>query len=291
MAGRRTIIQIVFAALSNSYYKGFLEGGIYKGASKSACVPGLNCYSCPGALGSCPIGAMQAVLSDRDYNFSLYAAGFIMLFGAALGRVVCGFLCPFGLVQDALDKIPFNHKIRRVAGEKYLKSLKYLILAVFVIILPAFIKNDFGSGDPWFCKYICPSGTFMAGWPLVMLNDGIRDAAGLLYAWKSFILIVLLLLSIVIYRPFCRYLCPLGAIYGLCNKISFYSYEIDQEKCTACGTCRQVCKFNLEVYKNPNSVECIRCGECIRGCPTTAIKRRKLAPARVERKSSDVAEN
>lgn len=291
MGRRRTIIQIVFVALSNAYYKGFLEGGIYKGPAKSACLPGLNCYSCPGALGSCPIGAMQAVLSDKSYNLSFYVAGFITLFGAALGRAICGFLCPFGLIQDALGRIPFKYKFRGIYGDKYLKYLKYFVLVIFVLLLPAFLINDFGSGDPWFCKYICPSGTFMAGWPLVAINEGIRETTGFLFAWKSLILISVLIISVVVYRPFCRYLCPLGAIYGVCNKISLYRFEIDEEKCTGCGVCRKACKLDISVHENPNSIECIRCGECISSCPTAAIKRSRLIQKKVERSVDDVAEN
>lgn len=276
MSKKRTLIQITFSVVSNAYYKGFLEGGIYKGNAKYACMPGLNCYSCPGALGSCPIGSVQAVLADKNDHFPLYAAGFITMFGAVFGRAVCGFMCPFGLIQDALDKIPFRHKVRKAYGDKYLRLLKYLVLILFVCLFPALIKNEFGSGDPWFCKYICPSGTIMAGWPLSILNEGIRAATGLLFAWKSLILILLVVLSVIIYRPFCRYLCPLGAIYGLFNKLSFYQYEIDPMKCTHCDACRNACKMDIHVYDDPNSRECIRCGECIRSCPETAISKRKL---------------
>lgn len=287
MGKKRTRIQISFAILTNAYYKGFLEGSIYKGNGKYFCLPGLNCYSCPGALGSCPVGSIQAVMTERNYHFPMYAAGFVILFGAVLGRAVCGFLCPFGLIQDTLDKIPFRYKIRKVYGDKYLRFLKYLILIIFVLLLPALIKNDFGSGDPWFCKYICPSGTVMAGWPLSVLNEGIRAATGLLFAWKSLILVLLVVLSIIIYRPFCRYFCPLGAIYGLFNKVSFYKFDIDQVKCTHCGACQKACKLDINVYLHPNSTECIRCGECINACPETAISKSRPAFISRERNSTD----
>ncbi len=290
MGKKRTLIQVSFTILTNAYYKGFLEGSIYKGSGKYSCLPGLNCYSCPGALGSCPVGSIQAVMTERNYHFPLYATGFIMLFGAVFGRAVCGFLCPFGLIQDALDKVPFRYKIRKAYGDKYLKFLKYLILIVFVLLLPALIKNDFGSGDPWFCKYICPSGTIMAGWPLSLLNEGIRAAAGLLFAWKSLILILLVVLSIMIYRPFCRYLCPLGAVYGLFNKVSFYKFDIDQAKCTHCGACQKVCKLDINVSEHPNSTQCIRCGECINACPEIAISKSKPAFINKERDGTDVKE-
>lgn len=267
----RTAVQILFAALSNGYAAGFARGTIYKGPGKFVCVPGLNCYSCPGALGSCPIGAFQAVLSSRNYRFAFYVVGFLMVVGALLGRVVCGWLCPFGLVQDLLHKIPFPKKIRKVPGDRWLRWIKYVLLIGFVIVLPLTVVDVVGQGQPWFCKYICPSGTLLGGLPLIAANPLLRDALGWLFTWKAAILVVLVLLSVVIYRPFCRYLCPLGAIYGLFNPIAVYRLKVEEDKCVRCGKCQSACKLNLAVYKTPNHAECIRCGDCMRACPTGAV--------------------
>lgn len=267
----RTAVQILFAALSNGYAAGFARGTIYKGPGKFVCVPGLNCYSCPGALGSCPIGAFQAVLSSRNYRFAFYVVGFLMVVGALLGRLVCGWLCPFGLVQDLLHKIPFPKKIRKVPGDRWLRWIKYVLLVGFVIVLPLTVVDVVGQGQPWFCKYICPSGTLLGGLPLIAANPALRDALGWLFTWKAAILVVLVLLSVVIYRPFCRYLCPLGAIYGLFNPIAVYRLKVEEDKCVRCGKCQSACKLNLAVYKTPNHAECIRCGDCMRACPTGAV--------------------
>ncbi|MBO4706633.1 MAG: 4Fe-4S binding protein [Spirochaetaceae bacterium] len=267
----RLIIQACFAALSNGYIKGFTTGRIFEGATKYVCVPGMNCYSCPGALGSCPIGALQATLNSWDYKVSMYVVGILVVFGTFLGRFVCGFLCPFGLIQDLLFKIPFVKKIRRLPGEKALRWLRFVFLGIFVIILPMFVEDFMGMSEPWFCKWICPVGTLEGGIPLVLLNSAMRSAAGFLFKWKLVILIVILLSSIVIYRPFCRYFCPLGAIYGIFNKISFYRLRVDPTKCTKCGTCQKVCKLDIEVFKNPDSMDCIRCGDCKTACPHKAI--------------------
>lgn len=268
----RLVIQILFTAVTNGYAVGFVKGRIYQGDLKSVCVPGLNCYSCPGALGSCPIGALQAVLGSPGKNFSFYVIGFLMAVGALLGRFVCGWLCPFGLVQDLLYRIPFYKKVKSLPGHRWLRYLKYLILVVFVILLPLIAVDIIGQGSPWFCKLICPAGTLEGGWTLPILNASLRPALGWLFTWKSFLLILILFLSIVSYRPFCKYLCPLGAVYSLFNPFAFYRLRVDESKCTKCGACSEICPMEITVHEKPNSLECIRCGRCKATCPTGAIQ-------------------
>lgn len=267
----RHIFQLLWAVITNSFVTGFIQGRIYTGSLKNLCVPGLNCYSCPGALGSCPIGSLQSLISSRNYKFTFYVSGFLIFIGAVFGRFVCGWLCPFGLVQDLLHKIPFPKKLRTFRGDKILRKLKYVILLVFVIILPMVIVDITGQGDPWFCKYICPAGMLQGGLPLTLLNEGLRDTIGFLYAWKFVILAITVILSIIIYRPFCKYICPLGAIYSFFNKISVFTLRCDKEKCVECGKCGKVCKMNVDPKEAPNHSECIRCGLCEKNCPTGAI--------------------
>lgn len=267
----RTIIQSAFTILSNSYLVGYFNGSIYTGNLKSACVPGLNCYSCPGALGSCPIGALQVFTGGRSAALPLYIVGFLTVIGALIGRFVCGFLCPFGLLQDLLYKIPFFKKMGTLPGDKWGKFLPYVILLLFVILIPIFVVDATGLGAPAFCKYICPSGTIGAGIPLAILNSSIASSIGGLYWWKVAILVLILALSVIAYRPFCRYLCPLGAIYGLFNPIAFLGFKIDKHTCTDCGTCKKTCKWSIDTRKTPNSRECIRCGDCVRACPENSI--------------------
>lgn len=268
---KRKLVQIITLISTNGYFKGFLEGSIYSGKFKSICVPGLNCYSCPGAFDACPIGSLQAVISDIKYKFSFYIVGFLTLMGVTMGRFICGWLCPFGLIQELLNKIP-SPKFKVSKRFEKLKYLKYVILLVFVILLPMFWVNDVGMGSPTFCKYICPAGTLEGGVPLTLLDTSLRSALGFLFAWKLTLLIITIILSIIIFRPFCRFICPLGAIYSIFNPISIYRLKIDKDKCTSCGTCAKKCKMDIEVYKKPNSLECIRCGECKSACSQGAIK-------------------
>ena len=266
----RLWVQVIFTALTNGYVLGFAKGKIYQGGSKQVCVPGLNCYSCPGAVGSCPIGSLQAVIGSRNFNVSFYVIGFLMIIGTLMGRFVCGWLFTFGLIQDLLHKIPIK-KIQKVPGDRYLRYLKYVVLAVFVIGMPLLLTGKSGYSSPWFCKLICPSGTLLGGIPLISTNPNLQKVIGVLFNWKMSILVLVVVGSILIYRPFCKYLCPLGAIYGLFNRFSLYRYEIDNSKCTKCGLCHKKCEMGIKVYETPNSAECIRCGKCMKVCPHQAI--------------------
>lgn len=269
--GRRNIFQFIWALITNSFAFGFAQGKIYTGKLKTLCLPGLNCYSCPGAVASCPIGSLQAVISSRNFKFSFYVVGFMVFIGAIFGRFVCGWLCPFGLLQDLLHKIPFPKKIKTFKGDKLLRNLKYVILLVFVIILPMCLVDITGLGEPWFCKFICPAGTLEGGIPLTVMNESLRKALGFLWAWKFVILVLILVLSVIIYRPFCKYLCPLGGVYSLFNGISVFRLRFDESKCVSCNKCSKVCKMNVDPTKNPDHTECIRCGLCVEACPTNAL--------------------
>jgi polyferredoxin len=267
----RKIIQAVWTFVTNSYLAGFINGKIYIGKLKSVCVPGLNCYSCPGSLGSCPIGSLQAVLGSSEYRFSFYLTGFFFVIGTLFGRAVCGFLCPFGLIQELLHKIPFYKKIKTFRFDMHLRYLKYIILLFFVILFPMLIVDVVGGGEPWFCKWICPVGTLEGGIPLMFSNPALQNTIGFLYTWKITILFVTVIFSIIIYRPFCKYVCPLGAIYALFNKVSVYGYQIENDKCTDCKQCEKNCPMQISPRTQCNHAECIRCGTCKKSCRSNVI--------------------
>lgn len=267
----RHYIQALGTLFFNGNLEGFFKGEIYKGPTKGVCVPVLNCYSCPGALGACPIGSLQAVVGS-DRKFSAYVMGLLILFGITMGRFFCGYLCPFGFVQDLLFKIKTKKIKVRDSIHNKLKYLKYLILVVFVIGLPFIVSIKKGYSDPYFCKYICPAGILEGAVPLLAKNQILRGAIGALFFWKMLLAILFIVLSILIYRVFCKYICPLGAFYGIFNPISFYKLNIDEDKCIKCNKCTTACKMHIEPYKDPNSPECIRCLDCKRACPTKAIE-------------------
>lgn len=264
-------VQLTTAVLVNGYAIGFQRGKIFTGGTKVLCVPVLNCYSCPGALGACPIGALQTALGGVRSRFPFYVLGLMMLFGVVLGRAVCGLLCPFGLVQDLLHKIPLP-KVRVPRRlDRPARYLKYGVLLVLVVGLPAFAVTETGVRPPYFCKYLCPAGTLEGGIPLMIADPALRKLAGGLFSWKVLVLAVILAASMLIHRPFCRYLCPLGAFYALFHRFSFYQMRLDQNRCVSCGECERTCPMGVEVTKNINSPECIRCGKCKAVCRAGAI--------------------
>ncbi|HIZ24318.1 MAG TPA: 4Fe-4S binding protein [Candidatus Gallimonas intestinigallinarum] len=266
---KRRLIQLYAALLTNANIKGFISGTIYTGSSKVMCVPGLNCYSCPGAIGACPLGALQNALANSGTRAPVYVLGILALFGIILGRTICGFLCPTGLLQDFAYKIR-TPKLKKSKVTRLLSYLKYILLVVLVIAVPlAFVGQD--RLIPAFCKFVCPAGTFGGAISLLFHPDN-ADLYGMLgpmFTWKFALFCAIAVACVFIYRAFCRFICPLGAIYGFFNKIALLGIKLDKEKCTDCGLCVAHCKMDI---KRVGDHECINCGECIAVCPTKAIR-------------------
>lgn len=276
---RRKYIQFLTILLTNPEAANLCSGRIYKGGGKAFCAPGLNCYSCPAAALSCPVGALQAV--GGQAGFSFYVSGFLLLIGVLWGRLACGFLCPFGLMQELLHKLPCPRKKLYLP----LRWVKYGILAVFVLLWPAASLLYGGAGVPAFCQYICPAGTLEGAVPLLLAHPEFRQAAGGLFAWKALLLVLIIAGSMSIYRLFCRMLCPLGAIYGLLNRVCLYRLQVDKGRCTDCGKCAKACPMDVHPAHQPHSPECIMCGKCMAVCPQQALywgKERDLSIAKVD---------
>ncbi len=265
---QRRLIQLYTALLYNAQIKGFITGNIYTGNSKYLCVPGFNCYSCPGAVGACPLGALQNALAASGNRWPTYVIGILMLFGLTLGRTICGWFCPLGLMQELLFKIP-TPKIKKGRATRVLSYLKYVILAVFVVIIPLWYSLQ-SYPVPAFCKYICPAGTFEGAVGLLSnpVNEPAFGMLGVLFTRKFVILMVIVLACVFCYRAFCRFICPLGAIYGFFARFAVIGVKVEPTKCTDCGRCVSVCQMDIHCVGDH---ECIHCGQCIDACPTKAI--------------------
>lgn len=269
LPSKRRLIQIYSMLLFNANIKGFVTGTIYQGPLKNVCTPGLNCYSCPGASMACPLGALQNALIASDKTAPYYMIGIILLYGFLFGRWICGFLCPFGLVQDLVYKIK-SPKVKKGRVTRAFSGLKYVLLLLFVVVIPlAFIIED--SIIPAFCKYICPAGTLGGAIGLLSnpANTNLLTMLGGLFTWKFAVLVVIMVACVFMYRFFCRFICPLGALYSLFNKIALFGITYDKSSCIDCGKCVTHCKMDIH---HVGDRECINCGECIPVCPTKAIQ-------------------
>ena len=273
---KRKIIQLYAALLHNAYIKGFITGKIFTGDSKATCLPGLNCYSCPGAVGACPLGSLQNALASSKTKLPTYILGIILLYSIILGRTICGYLCPFGLIQELLYKIK-TPKLKKNKVTRVLSYFKYVLLFALVIILPlVYGLQEKNLPVPAFCKYICPSGTSL-GAIFLLSNPNNSDFFGMLgslFTWKFALLVIFLVASVFIFRFFCRFFCPLGAIYGLFNKLSILGVKVDKSKCNSCGACVSHCKMDV---KEVGDHECIQCGECKSVCKLNAISWKTLS--------------
>ncbi len=228
--------------------------------------PVLNCYACPLAQVACPIGSLQHFLVVGTIPF--FVLGMTALFGALAGRFYCSHLCPFGFFQDLLAKIPL-HKFRIPAWTGY---GKYVSLVALVLIMPLLVK------EPFFCT-LCPAGSLEAGIPIATqawlekqsgaggvfgADFGILGMIGWWFWFKLSLLAALIGTAMVIRRPFCRMICPLGALFGLFNRVSLLVHPPRSDD----GKIRlylRDCPVHINRPEHVNSHHCIKCRECYKG--------------------------
>lgn len=265
---QRRLIQVYAALLYNAHVKGFISGSIYTGKLKLLCTPGLNCYSCPGAIGACPLGALQNAIAASGSRTPAYIIGILLLYGLILGRTICGYLCPIGLLQEMLHKIP-TPKLRKSHVTRKLSYVKYVLLILFVFLIPIYYLLQH-LPLPAFCKYICPAGTVEGAVILLSHPDNAEKLSmlGELFTNKFVIMVAIGSACVFIYRAFCRFLCPLGAIYGMFAKVAVIGIKVEPAKCVDCGKCVGCCPMDIRYVGDH---ECIHCGKCIDACPTNAI--------------------
>jgi len=233
----------------NAYLKGFVTRAVYQGAGKGFCTPVLNCYACPSAFFSCPVGTLQHFMVVHQIPF--YALGYLGIIGALVGRMACGTLCPFGFFQELLYKLS-SFKIRIPI---YLRSFRFAVLVFLVFVIPWL------TAENWFSK-LCPMGTLIGGLPWVTISAEVRSMIRDLFWIKVALLLFFTASSIIAKRPFCQTTCPLGALYGLFNRLSILRLRWDASTCTHCDKCFEVCPMEIKVYEGENTGHCIRCLDC-----------------------------
>ena len=235
--------------------------------TNAVCVPGLNCQFCRYSIAGCPLGITQQAMAGNLSRIGWQFWGLLVLIALIFGRLICGWGCPIGLLQDLFDKVPLP-KIKKNKITHYLSYLKYIIGIVFVISIPLYTGYFTPRGITAFCAQVCPGNLF----EVVILPNLLRgDWDNLVLAMqnsKFYWVVGLFIAMMFIYRPFCRFVCPLGAFYGLFNKFSFFGVKVDAAKCIGCNACTRNCKMDCQTVGDR---ECISCGNCIAHCPKDAI--------------------
>lgn len=213
--------------------------------------PGLHCYACPLAVTVCPIGLIQNLIVFGTIPF--FWIGAIVAYGLIVGRGFCGWFCPFGTLNDLLA-------FRKVRIRDSLSYSKYTVLVATLIAAWYF-------ADTMFCK-VCPAASIEASIPYLLLGVAKANRPFLIHMGT---LAGTLVGMVVIARFWCRYLCPMGAILSLFNRVSFLHLRLTPDRCTACRACAKSCPMGLEPHLEHDSHNCIKCGECVEACKLGAL--------------------
>jgi len=229
-----------------------------------ACV--FHCYACPASSFACPIGllANYAALFPAILSVTIMpwlVLGVLVFAGALVGTRICGWVCPFGLIQDVIAKLGPK---RKIGLPSWVGLGRYAVLLGLVIILPMYFgaKGLFYEEQPITVCKICPAGALEAGLPY-SLYGLVKGGEWQMGVFKSTLLAVFLLVAMWVYRPWCRVLCPLGGFLALMNKVSLGRLHVESEKCLQCNVCLRLCPVGIAPVENPNSVRCIRCLRCV----------------------------
>ena len=218
-------------------------------------------------MGACPLGALQNALANSGSRAGFYVFGILLLYGLILGRTVCGWLCPAGLLQELLHKVP-TFKIKKNRATRALSYLKYGVLIVFAVAIPLWYGLRRGLPVPGFCKYLCPAGTLEGAMLLLPANPSFLSMLGPLFTGKFVVMIAVGLACVFCYRAFCRFLCPLGAIYGMFGRLALVGVKAEPARCNGCGACVRICEMDVRAVGDR---ECISCGRCMDVCAQKAI--------------------
>jgi ferredoxin-type protein NapH len=241
------------------------------------CAPVFHCHACPLATFACPVGVLAHFSAFHMIPF--VTIGLLIVFGALVGSLFCGWACPFGLLQDLTARIP----TRKFELPRWAGHFRFVVLGATVLAIPYL----FGEEHPLFICRVCPAGAIEAALPSMVK----QAATGQPVLWPSALKLtvtgIFLVAILFIHRPWCRVLCPLGVIFASLNRVSAFFLRLDGDACTDCGRCTKLCKYNIAPEHSPNDLGCIRCLECTR-CnlgalvPHTILHRRPKAPAVAE---------
>lgn len=233
--------------------------------AKWLCNPVLSCHSCALAWFACPIGVLLHY--PGAYQLFPYAAlGTVLLVGVLIGRLLCGWVCPFGLLQDLLYRIPSP----KFVLPDWTAHIKYVVLALMVFLLPWF----FGV-DTWFsfCR-VCPAAAIQVTLPAIVQQGMAAISWGTVL--RLSILVGVLGLAVLSSRSFCKVICPIGALLAPLNLISFWRVKPPRTACITCLKCTASCPTDVRPMERlpkqipaNRALDCIVCHDCQAACAST----------------------
>ena len=273
---KRRITQIISLVILHSSFWEWAQ-------LKWLCVPVLSCHSCPLAWFACPLGVFVHAAGYRVFPF--LAVGTILVAGAVFARFLCGWICPFGLLQDLLFKIP-TPKFRLPA---WTSKIKYAVLLFMVFLIPFFLGVDTNYS---FCR-ICPAAALQATLP-GMVDGSVTALSTITWIKLGFLVFVLLLVTFS-NRSFCKVFCPMGALLAPFNLITFWKMKPPTTHCVNCKLCDKVCPQDgrpseriLEGGEPHRTLDCMYCYDCREVCPVKAKEQKKSREDGVHRKKEPV---
>jgi len=229
---------------------------------KGLCNPVLSCHSCVLAWFACPIGVF--IHFSAYHVFPPLAVGMVLLIGVLIGRLLCGWVCPFGFLQDLLHKIPTP----KFQLPDWTANIKYVLLVLTVFLFPWFWGE---SSKGVFCWY-CPASALQVTIPNWFTAEGVT--INLAVGIKLAITATVLVLVVFVERGFCKVLCPIGALLAPLNHVSFWIVKIPKSDCLTCGSCDDECPMHIEPQERIDArippsrhLDCIVCHQCQPACP------------------------
>ncbi len=240
------------------------------------------------------LAMLQVMLSNLIFPWTPLAS--FLIVAAFLGRALCGWVCPFGLVQDVMGYIKKRTLEVSMKTHKWMVNIKYLVLAIILLISGSFAAllalesgGSFSSALGIFAttpfNALSPADTLFAVIPTGIFNlysnvpSFVAEALAVRpLLWARFVVLgIVFVLAVYVPRSWCRYLCPHAAFLAIFSRFSFLGLKRDPLKCTkvGCGDCVAVCPMKVPILDLPwekfTHSECIYCLKCVESCTMKAI--------------------
>ncbi|MBN1882411.1 MAG: 4Fe-4S binding protein [Deltaproteobacteria bacterium] len=202
---------------------------------------------------------LKSIFGVRD-TLLMDTAAFLFFVGLAVigNKLVCGWACPFGALQELIYSIPVLKKIKKKKPPFWVtNTVRGVLFVVAVLVMAGLV-----GGAPGLSIYhlVNPFNLF-----------------GLSFETWTILAVVIgaLVVGLFFYRPFCQFICPFGFVSWLAERVSLFRVRVDHDACTECGACIRACPLTAakaRVEKTPFGADCFSCGRCLNVCPTDAIR-------------------